>query len=579
MSGNLSSFLIKIGVLGAKNSEKQIKGVNASLGNLAKKAATAAGAYFGTKMLLDGVKQSILAFGQQEQAEKKLRFAAGEMTDALIAQAQALQQNTRFGDEQIIAQQSYLASLGLTQQQIEDTISASLDLAAATGMSLESAVMNTSKTLSGMAGELGEKLGPGFREITQEALKAGEGIKFIAEQFGGTAQADAKSFNGQLDQMKNAVGDASEALGKSLAPIVTKIAKGLKSAAEAFQTFMRATTETGLERAIRELKEMGGETKDLELALNKIKQEDAMAQLGESSKALGFELTELVDINDQIAIKEFELIDLARQRGDLQLEITKHTNDEMSIQDLLNQKIANFTGTQYDAEIIRLQQLVHEQEEQQKIQEQKEAQLEILKDEKKAHQDINKLKLEEKTLNTEIHEDKQKATDKEENKLTKKEQKLAGLIAGNLEKQTANILKSSTVKKGSAIQEGTENAYTMAQNAYKAFADIKIVGPILGALAASAAFALGMSQVQGIRSAQYGADFVTDGPQMMMVGEGSGPERVQVTPLADPNLEGPQGGGGVTLNISGNVLHESFVEDEIIPQIREGLRMGENMGI
>ena len=82
----------------------------------------------------------------------------------------------------------------------------------------------------------------------------------------------------------------------------------------------------------------------------------------------------------------------------------------------------------------------------------------------------------------------------------------------------------------------------------------------------------------GITAAQYGADFITDGPQMMMVGEGSGPERVQVTPLVDPNIDGPQG-QGITLNISGNVLHESFVEDSIIPQIREGLRLGENMGI
>ena len=82
----------------------------------------------------------------------------------------------------------------------------------------------------------------------------------------------------------------------------------------------------------------------------------------------------------------------------------------------------------------------------------------------------------------------------------------------------------------------------------------------------------------GLTAAQYGADFITDGPQMMMVGEGSGPEHVQVTPLSDPNIDGPQG-QGITLNISGNVLHESFIEDSVIPQIREGLRLGENMGI
>ena len=65
---------------------------------------------------------------------------------------------------------------------------------------------------------------------------------------------------------------------------------------------------------------------------------------------------------------------------------------------------------------------------------------------------------------------------------------------------------------------------------------------------------------------------------MMMVGEGSGPEHVQVTPLVDENINGPQ--GGVTLNIQGSVIGtDEFTEDVLMPQIREGLRLGENMGV
>ena len=99
----------------------------------------------------------------------------------------------------------------------------------------------------------------------------------------------------------------------------------------------------------------------------------------------------------------------------------------------------------------------------------------------------------------------------------------------------------------------------------------------LGIAAALAATGAGLARVQEIKKAQYGADFVTSGPQMMMVGE-AGREQVSVTPLEGPNLEGPQS-QGIVLNISGNVLHESFIEDNVIPQIREGLRLGENMGI
>jgi hypothetical protein len=40
-----------------------------------------------------------------------------------------------------------------------------------------------------------------------------------------------------------------------------------------------------------------------------------------------------------------------------------------------------------------------------------------------------------------------------------------------------------------------------------------------------------------------GGDFVTNGAQMIMVGDNpGGKERVQITPLSSPNYNGPQGG-------------------------------------
>ena len=61
---------------------------------------------------------------------------------------------------------------------------------------------------------------------------------------------------------------------------------------------------------------------------------------------------------------------------------------------------------------------------------------------------------------------------------------------------------------------------------------------------------------------------------MIMVGDNpSGQERVQVTPLDGVNIEG--GTQGITLNIQGNVLTDSFVEESIVPSLREALRQGE----
>ena len=63
---------------------------------------------------------------------------------------------------------------------------------------------------------------------------------------------------------------------------------------------------------------------------------------------------------------------------------------------------------------------------------------------------------------------------------------------------------------------------------------------------------------------------------MIMVGDNpSGKERVQVKPLGgDPNINGPQG-GGMTINIQGSVIGtEDFTEQVLMPQIEEGLRLG-----
>ena len=103
-------------------------------------------------------------------------------------------------------------------------------------------------------------------------------------------------------------------------------------------------------------------------------------------------------------------------------------------------------------------------------------------------------------------------------------------------------------------------------------------GPVVGAAFAATAFAAQMAQLNKIRKAQYGANFVTEGPEMLMVGEGSGAEHVQVTPLSDNNIDGGPNQRPINLRIEGNVMHESFIQDDVIPAIREGLRLGENLG-
>ena len=172
---NKNQYIIDVQAKGSKKTQQKLKGVNASLGKMTKAVGLVSAAYFGAKGLINGAMGAVDAFSRQEEVEKKLRFAAGNSTQALLDQASALQEVTVFGDEAIISQQAFLASLKFSEDQIKSIMPVALDLAEATGISLESAVRNTSKTFSGLAGELGE-LVPQLRELTKEEMMAGDAV-------------------------------------------------------------------------------------------------------------------------------------------------------------------------------------------------------------------------------------------------------------------------------------------------------------------------------------------------------------------------------------------------------------------
>ena len=68
-----------------------------------------------------------------------------------------------------------------------------------------------------------------------------------------------------------------------------------------------------------------------------------------------------------------------------------------------------------------------------------------------------------------------------------------------------------------------------------------------------------------------GGDFVTAGPQMIMVGE-AGRERVQITPL-ESNMEGSQG-SNITINISGGIVQDDYIRNELLPALNKADSMG-----
>ena len=163
-----------------------------------------------------------------------------------------------------------------------------------------------------------------------------------------------------------------------------------------------------------------------------------------------------------------------------------------------------------------------------------------------------------------------------------------GSMAKRLKKEIVmrmkNILIGQALEKGAATKSRMIDAKAGAVKAYQAFAGIPLIGPILGAAAATAAFAFLMAfhkggSVDGLGSNEVAAvlekkEYVIQKSAVAGVG----------TPALDYiNHTGklPASGGSspsFSFNISGSGLNaealQDWIEDNIMPQIEDGINRG-----
>ena len=243
MSRRIADLLIKIGA-DSYEFQQKAQQVERNLGSLEKRL-TSLGKSLSVKLTAPLAALGAVALKNadtQQQAEQRLLTALKGRTDIqqrLIAQAAELQSRSVLGDEVVIGQQAYLASLGMTEEQISRVIEASAQLSAATGMTLDSAVKNLAKTFGGLTGELGESI-PKLKELTVEQLKNGEAVDFILENYKGFAESAAQTALGPLRQLNNAWGDFLEQIGAAMMPFATKVTRALTVVVQMLQSLSPA---------------------------------------------------------------------------------------------------------------------------------------------------------------------------------------------------------------------------------------------------------------------------------------------------------------------------------------------------
>ena len=139
------------------------------------------------------------------------------------------------------------------------------------------------------------------------------------------------------------------------------------------------------------------------------------------------------------------------------------------------------------------------------------------------------------------------------------EEFLAAALSGQISSKAAkSVIRAETAEAISGYVSG------LFQNLHPFVASVLAVG--------AGAFVGGIID-RNIPEFATGADFIADRPQLGIFGE-AGPERVQITPLAGPNINGPQDGGGINITIQGDILDGADFRDKVgeaINMINQGI--------
>ena len=211
--------------------EKDAQSFGDKMGDIGKKVgaafalAAAAAAAYAVKIGIDGVKAAI----EDEQAQFKLANALKNATGATDDQIKATEQYiskmqlaTGVSDTDLRASMQRLSVSTKDVNKSQDLLNLALDVSKGTGKDLATVTEALAKSYEGQDGKLA-KLGIGLSQADLKAMDFTETQKALSNLYGGAASANAETFQGRIDRLKQAFDEGKEAIGVRLLPIIEKM--------------------------------------------------------------------------------------------------------------------------------------------------------------------------------------------------------------------------------------------------------------------------------------------------------------------------------------------------------------------
>ena len=584
-------------------------------------------ASFGFTLVAGSIGRVLKLFGEQEKAILKLNNALGFNTIKLQEQASALQDVTGVGDEVIIQSQAVLASFVRNEDAVSNLTVATLDLSAALGIDLNSSANLIGKTIGSTTNSLSR-----YGISVTGAANSTERIESLVENvnilFGDTAKVAGSATVGALNKLSASLGDMMEKLGELLVSIgfVTAIdvltfsfkTLGLAvNEALSIIGFNNEEIQKGLKVSEDIVKMHNAEVQSIK-SLNDINQVRAkisslevekqeQIELGLRSVAVAMEDTKesssgLVDLSGKVIYNLGVMQPVADELSD-HLTTTSIAGEDMAEameKDIGAAKTLALTDKELIIAQARLQELMATGIKQLHDEEVSLNNLNVLKGEMNVFdgEQANILEarnlLADQFLNGLINEiqlrTKLQDLDAKEINLEKRKQALKD---SNINKNISNLGKLSgaliqnaeaaaNVEFGLAVISAIRSGLATRKN----LSDKGLLPPapaIAGALEAAAGIAVAAQiraqqfeqggLVGGRRHSQGGTIIEAERGEFVM-------SRDAVESIGVNNLEAMNaGGGGVTVNISGNVMTDEFVDEILAEKIADAVRRGTDFGI
>lgn len=204
-------------------------------------AAGAAGIAAASGLMFGAIQNAMEAEQVQAQLNAVLKSTGGvagvtaEQVNALAAQYASV---TKFGDEAIVSGQNILLTFTNIGQDVFPAATATmLDMSQALGQDLQSSAVMLGKALQDpIAGVTAlRRVGVNFTDAQMEMIatmvEAGDVagaqaliLNELQTEFGGSAEAAGATFGGQIEILKNKLGDMLETIGMGLLPALTQLA-------------------------------------------------------------------------------------------------------------------------------------------------------------------------------------------------------------------------------------------------------------------------------------------------------------------------------------------------------------------